>query len=308
MTKSLNVLEFTDLNSAQIQLVKDTICKGATDEELALFLFTAKRTGLDPLAKQCWAVKRWNSELRRMEMTFQTSIDGFRVIAQRSGQYQGQEGPYWCGLDGKWTDIWLGNDYPIAAKVGVFREGFKGPIWGIAKFDSYVGKKKDGEITQMWKTLPDHMIAKIAEALALRKAFPNDLSGVLSDDETIEHEIELAPDGNRPPTQGNENKTPPQTGSSQTERHQPVGEGPKPIVNHAPVPEQTNIDNYALDFNFGTFKSGTKIASIKISDLRNLQTAVMSWALKMDGEGKPVPPPIHRFIEVSKLYLESKEN
>lgn len=105
-----------------------------------------------------------------------------------------------------------------------------------------------------------------------------------------------------------ENTTPPQTGSSQTERHQPAGEGPKPIVNHAPVQEPLNIDNYALDFNFGTFKSGTKIASIKISDLKNLQTAVMSWALKMDGEGKPVPPPIQRFIEVSKLYLESKEN
>lgn len=107
-----------------------------------------------------------------------------------------------------------------------------------------------------------------------------------------------------------EDKTPPQTGCSpKPERHPPVAEGSTPIVNHAPQSEQPNdVENYVLNFNFGTFKSGTKIASIKISDLKNLQTAVMSWALRMDGEGKSVPPPIQRFIEVSKLYLESKEN
>jgi len=103
-------------------------------------------------------------------------------------------------------------------------------------------------------------------------------------------------------------KPPQQEESKQIERQTPVEAGPKPVVNHAVINESIDVNNYALDFNFGTFKSGTKISSIKINDLKNLQTQVMSWALKMDAEGKGVPKPIQRFIDVSKLYLESKEN
>ena len=84
----------------KIQLVKDQICKGATDSELKLFIATANRTGLDPFSKQCWAVKRWDAGLGREVMSFQTGVDGFRVIAQRSDKYAGQLGPFWCGEDG----------------------------------------------------------------------------------------------------------------------------------------------------------------------------------------------------------------
>lgn len=167
----------------KVQLVKDMIMKGASDSELELFVSNCNRTGLDPMQKQCWAVKRWDSSLQREVFSFQTGVDGFRIVANRSGKYSGQLGPYWCGEDGEWKDVWLSDKPPIAAKVGVLKEDFKEPLWAVAKFSSYAARKKDGSLTPFWLKMPDLMIAKVAECLALRKAFPQDLSGVYSSEE-----------------------------------------------------------------------------------------------------------------------------
>jgi phage recombination protein Bet len=167
----------------RIQLVKDMIMKGASDSELDLFVTNCNRTGLDPMQKQCWAVKRWDSSLGREVFSFQTGVDGFRIVANRSGKYSGQLGPYWCGENGEWKDVWLSDKPPVAAKVGVLKEDFKEPLWAVAKFSSYAAKKKDGSLTPFWLKMPDLMIAKVAECLALRKAFPQDLSGVYGQEE-----------------------------------------------------------------------------------------------------------------------------
>jgi phage recombination protein Bet len=170
-------------DAEQVDLIKTQVMPGASNGELSLFMATCRRLQLDPFAKQIYAVKRWDSQSRGEKWVTQTGIDGFRVVANRSAEYEGQTGPHWCGEDGKWVDVWLDRKPPQAARVGVWRKGFREPTWGVATLSSYCQRKNDGTPMKQWASMPDVMLAKCAEALALRKAFPNDLSGIYTREE-----------------------------------------------------------------------------------------------------------------------------
>lgn len=152
---------------------------GATNGDLAVFFHQCQRTGLDPFARQIYMIGR--KERGEIKWTIQTGIDGFRLIARRTGDLDGYEDTQWCGADGQWVDVWLKPEPPAAAKVTVIRNGGRFPA--VALFTEYAGTKFDGSLTKMWSTKGALMLAKCAEALALRKAFPQDLSGLCTSDE-----------------------------------------------------------------------------------------------------------------------------
>jgi phage recombination protein Bet len=161
----------------QTQLISSTIAPGCTGDELRLFAYACQRTGLDPFSKQIYAIKRGG------KMTIQAGIDGLRSIAERTGQLDGSE-TYWCGEDGVWADVWLGSKPPAAAKTIIHRRGASHPFVGVARFADYNAGQG------LWSKMPAAMIAKCSEALALRKAFPADMSGVYSSDEMDQATVE----------------------------------------------------------------------------------------------------------------------
>ncbi len=209
MNNGQNAVAHRGMTDDQVELVKQTVCKGTTDNELALFLHQCQRTGLDPFARQIHAVKRKSKDDdgKWVEtLSIQIGIDGFRLVAQRTGEYLGQVGPFWSdgklypvfnanglkiGEDLRWLDAWPEDGPPKLAKVGVRRKGFTEPLWAVARHASYVQTKAiwqnnqvvGHEPNRMWATMPDVMLAKCAEGLAIRKAFPHELSGLYSPEE-----------------------------------------------------------------------------------------------------------------------------
>lgn len=191
------------LSDETMQILRDSMMKGASAAEVMGFKLVAEKMQLDPIAKQIHAVKRWDSKEGRHVWTFQTSIDGYRLIAQRTSEYEGQTPPQWCDEDGVWKDVWLSKKPPAAAKVGVHRKGFREPLVAIATFDQYVQtyydeKKKEHVVNNMWTKMPANQLAKCAEALALRKAFPQELSGAYVDEEMGQADLDAGPDQREP--------------------------------------------------------------------------------------------------------------
>lgn len=192
VTKEMNHAQYIDHNLAVIANQTKL-----NDKDLAFFAIQCKRTGLDPITRQIYALPIGG------KLTIMASIDGLRLIAERSGKYEGQTPAMWCGEDGKWLDVWLDSKPPKACKVGVYKNGFREALFATALFSEYVTTSGP-----MWKKMPALMISKVAESLALRKAFPNEMSGIYSDTE-LDQATTVSQDNSK-------DVTPPQTQETKT--------------------------------------------------------------------------------------------
>lgn len=166
-------------SQTQVELIKSVIAKDATDDELKLFLYTAKRTGLDPLTRQIYFQKRKSKQKDgsfREQMVILTGIDGYRAIATRSKELAGEDDVVFDRED---------TPNPNKATVTVYRlvGGQRCGFTATARWSEYAALDYNGQPQQMWKKMPYLMLGKCASALAYRKAFPNDLSGIYTTEE-----------------------------------------------------------------------------------------------------------------------------
>lgn len=181
--REVAALEFTE---TQRQMIRDTFAKGASDEEFQVLMEIARVRCLNPLLRQVFFVARWDSKLRRETWATQVSIDGMRAIAERTGLYAGQDEP----------EFIEGPDGAVKfCRVRVWRKDWPRPAVGVAYFEEYVQTARDKETgktgpTKFWRQMPHVMLAKCAESLALRKAFPEDTSGLYVPEEMQSGEVE----------------------------------------------------------------------------------------------------------------------
>lgn len=157
---------FGDFSYEQIDLIKQTVCKGASDAELQFFLCVCVRTCLDPFMKQIYSIPRSG------QRTIQVSIDGSRSIADKTNRYMpGRKSTFDYTSTGE-----LLSSTSYVKKMAA--DGSWHEIEGEAKWSEY----NPGN-NPLWKKMPHTMLAKCAEALALRKAFPSHLSGIYTKEE-----------------------------------------------------------------------------------------------------------------------------
>lgn len=178
---SLVQVQNQDLDSKK-DLLKKTVCKGSTDDQFQLFLHACKRTGLDPFMRQIYAVIRKGKD--GPQMAIQTGIDGYRLIADRTGKYSPGREPEWK-YDDKGRLVSSTSFVRKMTEDGTWHE-----VAATAFFSEYSQKDSQGRITTFWERMGHTMIAKCAEALALRKAFPAELSGIYTAEEMSQADVE----------------------------------------------------------------------------------------------------------------------
>ncbi len=162
-------IEFTH---DKIELLKNTVCKGANNDEFQLFLHVCKRTGLDPFMRQIYSISRGN------QRTIQTGIDGLRLIAERTGRYAPGKEPTF-GYDEKRN---------LISATSYIKKLTSDGVWHEVSSTCFSTEFNPGN-NPMWKKMPHVMLAKCAEAAALRRAFPAEMSGIYTNEEMAQAEI-----------------------------------------------------------------------------------------------------------------------
>ncbi len=169
------------IQGEELTILKNAVCKGASDAELQYCLTVAKRYKLDPFKKQIWFVPRWDKEAdngqggKGARVWIPTvGIDGLLFMGARDHKEdfgsiaEPEFGPMHKPEGQKF-------DAPTWARAKVFKKGIAEPTTAVAYWDEYA--PFDLTKAPFWRNMPRRMISKCAKALALREAYP-DMGGV----------------------------------------------------------------------------------------------------------------------------------
>jgi phage recombination protein Bet len=167
------------MTPTQVQLIKDTVAQNATDDELKIFLHLAQTYGLDPFAKEIWFIK-YN---KGQAPSIFTSRDGYLKIANAHPAFDGivsdvvRQGDRFQVKPGSVEHAYGDKRGPITGAYAlVFRKDRQYPVYVFAPFDEY-----NAGNNPTWRKYPSAMILKVAEAMALKRAFS--ISGLVTREE-----------------------------------------------------------------------------------------------------------------------------
>lgn len=183
-----NLIEYCDrlsedlegYTSTELKSIYNTEAHGAPWNQFDRVMRRIDRAGLDIFRDQAYIVRKEDKKSGDVDLEFRSSIQALRMRAEQSGKYAGQRGPWWTADGKEWVDVWIPDEPPVAAMVEVLRTDFEEPMRGVARFDEYAARYRSGDLMAMWAEMQAHMIAKCAEALALKRAFPQSLGGLVT--------------------------------------------------------------------------------------------------------------------------------
>lgn len=201
-TNAPPVLRPRRLTDAQIRIIRLTVARACTDAEFDHFIAVAERTGLDPLRRQISAIVLNDRDPDKRSMLPQVTIDGLRAIAARHGDYRPMEGAPVIEVDPDKIELDINPLGIVRAQVTVWRRFDEAwfAITGEAWWDEYAALSDPAEgetqeprarkLAQSWRRMGRVLIAKCAEAQALRRGWPEDLSGLYSEEELNRAELD----------------------------------------------------------------------------------------------------------------------
>lgn len=202
-----NVVALTEaFRPAQIQLIQ-RMNPDCNNVEFDQFLHVAAQLRLDPLRKQIYAFVFNKDKPDKRRMSIVVGIDGFRSVAKRSGEYRPDSRAPRFTYDPEEIDHLTNPLGLVSCEVSVFQyaHGEWHEVAAVAYWSEFApivegGKwvsddetgrrsfKKDGTSVldpnkENWRKMPRVMLAKCAEAQAIRRAWPDDLSAIYADEE-----------------------------------------------------------------------------------------------------------------------------
>lgn len=185
-----------NIDTAVWTTLQNSVFPGAKDESILLAVDYCKARKLDILKKPCHIVpmqvtlsgQRDNNgnDRKIWRDVIMPGIYEQRITAFRTGQMAGQDEPVFGN-----TVAFKGIEAPEWCRVTVYRfiNGERCAFSHTEYFSEACATTRDGSLNSMWRKRPRGQLAKCAEAGALRKAFPDELGGVITADEVNEDPI-----------------------------------------------------------------------------------------------------------------------